>query len=103
MNTILDELKKRCNGYLGQFYQLIKPINHKYDISVKVSLLKQLKFLVVDTVASFQYVIQFLKEKEIQKDVLVLENIPQKKDKDLDISLQKLADNGCEKIRDVID
>ena len=42
-------------------------------------------------------------EKEIQKDVLVLENIPQKKDKDLDISLQKLADNGCEKIRDVID
>ena len=40
---------------------------------------------------------------EIQKDVLVLENIPQKKDKEFDISMQKLADNGCEKVRDVID
>ena len=40
----------------------------------------------VDSVASSQYVIQFLKEKEIQKDVLVLENIPQKRDKGLDVN-----------------
>lgn len=37
---ILDELKKRCRGYLGQFYELIKPLNKKYETAVKVSLSK---------------------------------------------------------------
>jgi len=40
LQQILDELKKRCKGYLGQLYELIKPINKKYDIAVKVSLSK---------------------------------------------------------------
>lgn len=74
---ILDELKKRCKGYLGQFYELMKPINKKYDVAVKVSLTKCLRFLVVDTVQSSKYVTEFLKEKGLMKEVLVLENIPQ--------------------------
>lgn len=73
---VLDELKKRCKGYLGQLYELLKPINKKYDIAVKVCLTKCLKFLVVDTVQSSRYVTDFLKEKGLMKDVLVLENIP---------------------------
>lgn len=60
---ILDELKKRCRGYLGQFYELVKPINKKYDLAVKVSLVKCLKYLVVDTAATSRYLIDFLKEK----------------------------------------
>ena len=47
-NQTLEELKKRCKGYLGQLYELIKPINQQFDISVKVALSKCLKFLVVD-------------------------------------------------------
>ena len=74
---VLDELKKRCRGYLGQFYELIKPINRKYDVAVKVSLTKCLKFLVVDTVQTSKYVTEFLKEKGLMKDVMVLENVPQ--------------------------
>lgn len=46
---ILDELKKKCKGYLGQFYELIKPNNPKYDVAVKVSLAKTLRYLVVDS------------------------------------------------------
>ena len=46
---LLKELKSRCRGYYGQFYELVKPINNKYDISVKVALSKCLKFLVVNT------------------------------------------------------
>lgn len=65
LNQILDELKKRCRGYLGQFYELIKPMNKKYETAVKVSMKKCLRFLVVDTVASSKYVTEFLKEKQI--------------------------------------
>jgi hypothetical protein len=35
-----------------------------------------LKFLVVDTVETSKYVTEFLKDKGLQKDVLVLENVP---------------------------
>ena len=34
----LKELKSRCRGYQGQFFELVKPINSRYDIAVKVSL-----------------------------------------------------------------
>ncbi len=27
VNQILEELKKRCKGYFGQLFELIKPIN----------------------------------------------------------------------------
>ena len=60
---ILDELKKRQRGYLGQLYELIKPINKKYETSVKTSLNKQLRYLVVDTPNTASYVTEFLKEK----------------------------------------
>jgi hypothetical protein len=37
---------------------------------------KSLRYLVVDTVQSSMYVTEFLKEKGMRKDVLVLQNIP---------------------------
>ena len=68
----LEELKKRCKGYLGQLFELIKPINATYDIAAKVALQKCLRFMVVDTPQSAQYCTEFLKEKGLFKDVLVL-------------------------------
>ena len=77
-NQILEELKKRQKGYLGQLYELIKPINAQYDIAVKVALQKTLKFLVVDTPQTAEYCTEFLKEKGLFKDVLVLQNVPER-------------------------
>lgn len=76
LNEMLDELKRKCKGYLGQMYELIKPIHKKYDVAVKVGMTKSLRYLVVDTVQSSLYVTEFLKEKGMRKDVLVLQNIP---------------------------
>ena len=59
----LDELKKRCRGYLGQLFELLKPMNKKYELAIKVAMAKQLKLLVVDTAESSKYVTEFLKEK----------------------------------------
>ena len=57
-------------------YELVKPNNPKYDIAVKVSLKKCLRYLVVDNAASSKIVNEFLLEKQIVKDVLILENVP---------------------------
>ncbi|CDW87992.1 structural maintenance of chromosomes 1 [Stylonychia lemnae] len=78
LSQILEELKKRCKGYLGQLYELIKPINAQYDIAVKVALSKCLRFLVVDTPQTAEYCTEFLKEKGLFKDVLVLSNVPER-------------------------
>lgn len=59
----LEELKRRCRGYLGQFYELLNPISRKYELACKVSLLPCLRYLVVDTAASAKYTTEFLKEK----------------------------------------
>jgi len=58
-------------------YELIKPTNKKYETAVKVSLTKCLRYLVVDNAQTSQYVTEFLKDKGLQKDVLILENIPE--------------------------
>lgn len=100
---ILDELKKRCRGYLGQFYELVKPINRRYDLAVKVALGKCLKYLVVDTAATSRYLIDFLKEKGLQRDVLVLENFPSENREVQRIPAQRLKESGGEYIREVIE
>jgi len=59
-------------------FELIKSINVKYDIAIKVALSKCLKFLVVDTAETAVYCTEFLKEKGLFKEVLVLSNVPEK-------------------------
>lgn len=76
LQQILSELRQRCRGYKGRFYELVKPINASFDIAVKVSLSKCLKMLVVDDTDSAQICSDFLKEKSISLDVLVLSNVP---------------------------
>ena len=79
----------------------MKPINPKYDIAVKVALSKCLKLLVVDTAASAQIVNEFLREKQIIRDVLILENVP---DRPFNRGLQlKLEGTSASPIYDVIE
>ena len=80
LHQMLQELKRRCKGYHGQLFELIKPINQKYDTAVRVALRKHLRYLVVDTVETSKYCTEFLKEKGLSKELMVLENVPQPKD-----------------------
>lgn len=103
VSQILDELKKRCRGYLGQLFELLKPMNKKYELAIKVAMAKQLKLLVVDTAESSKYVTEFLKEKGLQKDVLILENVPMKSQAKNIISEKQLKQYGGEWLSAVID
>jgi chromosome segregation ATPase len=78
-------------------------MNARYDIAVKVALTKCLRYLVVDTVHSSRYVTEYLKDKGIQKDVLVLENMPSQRDKKNKISAQALQKYNAQFLCDVID
>ena len=73
---LLRELKGRCRGYYGQLFELVKPINPQYETAVKVALCRCLNFLVVNSAESAQIVNDFLREKQITKDVLILANVP---------------------------
>ena len=66
-------------------------MNKKYELAIKVAMAKQLKLLVVDTAESSKYVTEFLKEKGLQKDVLILENVPMKSQAKNIISEKQLA------------
>ena len=76
IRQILLELSQRCKSYHGQFFELIKPISDKYDMAVKVGLQKFLKYLVVADESAASICSEFLKEKQLQMEVLVLSNIP---------------------------
>jgi chromosome segregation ATPase len=78
MQQTLNELSSRCRGYLGRLHELVKPINDKYELAVKVALAKTLKYLVVDSENAAVTVKEFLEEKQILRDVLVLSNVPEK-------------------------
>lgn len=61
-----------------------------------------MRYLVVDSVQSSQYCTEFLKEKGLRKDVLVLENIPSR-NKNQKISHEQLKRYEGEFLSDVID
>ena len=103
LQEILQELKRKCKGYYGQVYELVKPIHKKYDVSVKIGLCKTLRYLVVDTVSSSQYCTEFLKEKGLRKDVLVLENIPEYRRKEGSITAEQLKRYEAEFLSNVVD
>ena len=72
---VLDLMRTNL-GIKGFLYELIKPIQQKYEIPVKVGLLKYLGYLVVDTNETAKLCSEYFKKKEISQDILVLENIP---------------------------
>ena len=64
----LEELKKYQKGYYGFFYELIHPIQNKYEIAIKVALQNILKMIVVDSIDVAQKVDEFLSEKGLYLD-----------------------------------
>ncbi len=74
----VTELMRTNSGIKGFLYELVKPIQPKFEIPVKVGLLKFLGYLVVDTNETAKICSEYFKKKEISQDILVLENIPTK-------------------------
>ena len=66
----------------GFLFELIKPLQKKFELSIKVSLLRYLDYLVVENYETSVKVSEFLQNNEINCDVLVLENIPKVKEVD---------------------
>jgi len=93
---ILDELKNECRGsYLGTLSELIQPIKDKYDIPLRVGLKGLLNHLVVDTTETAQKVDQFLTEKSLYMDTLILSKVPESPDQIVLRSMrQKVGKHG---------
>ena len=70
------ELIKTARGFKGELWKLIKPIQPKFEVALKLALGAAVRYLVVDKSETAQICSNILKNKGIMKDVLVLENIP---------------------------
>ena len=75
----LEDLKKYQEGYHGFFYELIHAVQSKYEMAIKVALQSALKLIVVDNFKVAQKVDEFLTEKGLYLDCLILDKIPQPK------------------------
>lgn len=97
----LEELKKYEKGYHGLFYELIHPIQSKYEIAIKVALQGVLRMLVVDSVEVAQIVDEYLTEKGLYLDCLILSKVP-KETSDIHSKRKKLEGKG-HMVVDVVD
>jgi structural maintenance of chromosome 1 len=88
----IAELIHKNPSVYGFLYELITPLQKRHELPIKISLLKYLNYLVVENEETAKICSEFLKSKEINADVLVLENIPHK---EFDESIRlKLGNNG---------
>ena len=78
----IGEFMSKNDKVYGFLFELIKPLQKKFELSIKVSLLRYLDYLVVENYETSVKVSEFLQNNEINCDVLVLENIPKVKEVD---------------------
>ena len=98
----LEDLRKHQKGYHGFFYELVHPIQSKYEIAIKVALQGALKLLVVDSVDVAQKVDEYLTEKGLYLDCLILEKVPTNTNNNIHSKRKKLEGRG-HMIADVVD
>ena len=94
IKEVLEELKKHQKGYHGFFYELIFPIQDKYEIAIKVALQSILKMIVVESIDVAHKVDEFLSEKGLYLDWLILEKIPQDSNSKVHSYRKKLEGKG---------
>ena len=78
----IGEFMSKNDKVYGFLFELIKPLQKKFELPIKVSLLRYLDYLVVENYETSVKVSEFLQNNEINCDVLVLENIPKVKEVD---------------------
>ena len=96
----ISELISKNNKIYGFLFQLIIPLQKKLELPIKVSLIKYLNYLVVEDSETAKFVSEYLKGKEFNCDLLVLENIPIKT---IDDSIRMKLSNYGNLIVDLID
>ena len=70
-----DNSSKYLKGIYGFVCDLINVNNKNLDTAVKVSLLRYLNHLVVDTVETARFCTEYFKENDISIDLIIIENI----------------------------
>ena len=78
----IGEFMSKNDKVYGFLFELIKPLQKKFELPIKVSLLRYLDYLIVENYETSVKVSEFLQNNEINCDVLVLENIPKVKEVD---------------------
>ena len=96
----ISELMNQNEKVFGFLYELIIPLQKKLELPIKVSLIKYLNYLVVEDSETAFKVSEFLKRKDFNCDVLVLNNIPKK---EIDFSLRLKLGNMGNLIIDLIE
>lgn len=71
----IEKLSSKHQGIWGFFNDLIFPSQKSFEVAVKVSLLKYLNHLVVDTTKTAKICSDYLKENDISLDIIIVENI----------------------------
>ena len=99
----LEDLRKHQKGYHGFFYELIHPIQQKYEIAIKVALQTALKLLVVESVDVAHKVDEYLTEKGLNLECLILDKIPPESISSSIHSKRKKLEGRGHMIVDVVD
>ena len=73
---LIDEIRRKVGGFRGKLVDLIYPIESRFALAVKVALGGYLGYYVVDNNEGAKLVANILKEKSLQKDLLILNNFP---------------------------
>lgn len=74
--SAIDEIIRSIPGIRGRFRDLVTPISQKYSLSLQAALGNILEYIISDTIESAGSLNMRLKEKSLQKDILILENLP---------------------------
>jgi structural maintenance of chromosome 1 len=74
--SAIDEILRSIPGIRGRFRDLVTPISQKYSLSLSAGLGNILEYIIADTIESAGSLNMRLKEKSLQKDILILENLP---------------------------
>lgn len=77
-NELFYELRT-IKGFREDISTLISPLRPEFDLPLRIALGAALNYIVVDTVEVAKQINTVLREKGVQRDVLILENIPKTK------------------------
>ena len=82
-DELLHKLYSNVEGFRGELGNLIRPINQRYALALNIALGKAKGYLVVKNDKSAQLANEILKEKFIQRTIVILDNVPVVKNNDI--------------------
>lgn len=93
-NELYQNLHQLAKGFRGELASLLKAIQPKYEVALKIALGKALNYLVVDREETAQICSEILRDQGMMKDILILENIPTVNPKNIQTLRGQLGTSG---------